>query len=215
MGGGKTSDARDAIVGQHLSLAVAAHLARVQLLSDPLARYDAQHIIEMVQAVAAALIHVAPLHVGDAVGGARRELTVAELDGATVGQGGTLLVLKDGRMLSGVTIRRGDLRQAIVILRSVGVPGLEQRERKPGASRARDQLQTLAQIEALVRQPAAAAQVNALLVTLAREATKGRVTNLAMQLMRALQQSNDDLVVLTLAQLRTALHAEDERTREG
>ena len=215
MGGGKTQELRDAIVGQHMSLAVAAHLARVQLVSDPLARYDAEHIIEMVEIVAGALVKVAPLYVSAGIGGEPRELAAHELEGAAVGQGGTLLVLKDGRLLSSVSIKRGDLRQAIAVLRSGGVPGLEQRARKPVAARPENQLQSLARIEELVREPLASQEVNSLLVALARQAADGRVANLAMQLMSALQQSRDDDVVVTLAQLRTALHAQAEKTRPG
>jgi len=215
MGGGKTQGLRDAILGQHLSLTVAAHLARVQLVSNPLARYDAEHIIQMVELVAGALVKVAPLYVSGEAGATPREIRAAELEGATVGQGGALLVLKDGRMLSGISIKRGDLRHAIAVLRSVGVPGLEQRERKPALAPSPDPLQMLERIEALTRQAGPPRELNALLATLARHAADERVANLALQLMSALHESNDDRVVLALAQLRTVLNAQAQRAKQG
>ena len=41
----------DSIMGQHLALSVAAHLARTQLVSDPLAFSDAQHLSDMLDLV--------------------------------------------------------------------------------------------------------------------------------------------------------------------
>jgi hypothetical protein len=50
----------EAISGEHLSLVVAGHLARTQLVADPLARYDGDHLMQMVEAGARALTRVGP-----------------------------------------------------------------------------------------------------------------------------------------------------------
>src|SRR5688500_8345984 len=120
----KTRELVESSLGQHLALSVAAHLARTQLVPDPLGAYDGQHITEMVDVVGNALARVAPLYVQDPKQGSARELTPLELDGAAVRRAATLLVLRDGRTLSSVSMKRADLRQAIAILKAVGIPGL-------------------------------------------------------------------------------------------
>ena len=54
----------ESIEGQHLNLCVAAHLGRTQLVANPLTRYDTEHLMEMVEAVARALAKVATYLVG-------------------------------------------------------------------------------------------------------------------------------------------------------
>src|SRR5687768_6703928 len=120
----KTQHLTDSIIGQHLALSVAAHLARTQLVSDPLAIYDSQHLTDMIDIVAAAIAKVAPLYVQDPGSGTLRQLTESELEGATVKRSATNLVLRDGRTLSSVSLKRVDLRQAIAILKAVGIPEL-------------------------------------------------------------------------------------------
>jgi hypothetical protein len=97
---------REDIVGQQLGLALAAHLARTQLLPDPTRVYDGQHLSEMLNVIAVALARTAPMYVMDAVIGEPRPLAPGELDGAAAKASATLLVLKDGRDLAGVSIRR-------------------------------------------------------------------------------------------------------------
>lgn len=119
---GRRSNAFDgAISGRLLALGVAAHLARSQLVPDPLKPYDAQHLAESLDAVARALARVAPLYLLDARNGTTRELAASELEGASVTQGGNRVLLRDGSTLSDVCIRRADLRQAIALLRTVGI----------------------------------------------------------------------------------------------
>ncbi|HEX5767811.1 MAG TPA: hypothetical protein VFX94_06215, partial [Burkholderiales bacterium] len=120
----KTQQLTDSILGQHLALSVAAHLARTQLVPEPLAVYDSEHLSEMIDVVARALVRVAPLYVRDAGSGEPRELTAFELEGALIARAATLLTLKDGRSFSSASIKRADLRQAIVILKAVGVDEL-------------------------------------------------------------------------------------------
>lgn len=126
-GMGRKSKAQQLVassLGQHLALSVAAHLARTQLVPDPLNTYDGQHLAEMLDVVGNALARVAPLYVQDAKSGSARELTPAELEGASVQHSAIVLVLKDGRTLSSVSMKRADLRQAIAILKALSIPGL-------------------------------------------------------------------------------------------
>ena len=205
--------------GQHLALSVAAHLARSQLVPDPLNVYDAQHLVEVLDAVGNALARVAPLYLQDTQAGAPRQLMESELQGARVKRSATILILSDGRSLSGVSIKRADLRQAIAILKAVGIHELAPRQ-KPGPSEApapdrRAELRaSLAEIEALLRLPLVPAQVeraNRLIVVLARNAPDGRVPNIAMRLMSTLHEMRDDktsgegLIPVILARLRAAL----------
>ena len=195
----KTQQLTDSIQGQHLALSVAAHLARTQLVPEPLAVYDSQHLSETVDIVARALAKVAPLYVRDPGSGQPRELAAAELEGAAISRGATLLSLRDGRSFSSVSIRRADLRQAIAILKAVGIEELTPR-RKPEAppradprDRAAEIRSRVAEIEALLRPPLLPGQVeraNRLIVTTARQAPDGRVANLAMRLMSVVQESN-------------------------
>lgn len=106
-------------LGQHLALALAAHLARGEL--DPPAEHDARQIADALNRVGWALARVLPLYVREAPGAQPRELTPAELEGAAVLQGAGVVLLKNGRKLSRVTIKRADLRQAVAILKRVGV----------------------------------------------------------------------------------------------
>jgi hypothetical protein len=104
----------------HVPLAVAAHLARAQLVPDPGKVYDAQHLSEMLNVLALALARSAPLYLPDPGGAEGRRLSVFELQGATAQRSASVLVLRDGRELAGVTMRREDLRSAIAALKALG-----------------------------------------------------------------------------------------------
>src|SRR5918993_1067925 len=67
----KTLQLTEGIAGQHLALSVAAHLARSQLLPDPLKVYDGQHLTDTLNVVGLALARTAPLHVIDPAAGDR------------------------------------------------------------------------------------------------------------------------------------------------
>lgn len=217
----KTDKLSNDIAGQYLSLAVAAHLARTQLVADPLTVYDPQHLGEMLNVVAQALARTAPLQITDAASGEKRALSAADLEGAVAKRGATALLLKDGRTLTGVSVRRSDLRQAIAVLKAVGIPefapacaaGVPQ----PGANgnggieplRAR-----FAEVDRLLTPPLLPAQVEqakAAAVWIARHAPHGRVANLAMQLMSSLHETRGTEEIpggfrMALARLRAALH---------
>lgn len=222
MGRHKAKQLTDGILGQHLALSVAAGLARTQLVPDPLMAYDALHITETLNLVGGALARVAPLYVRDTKAGAVRELSQDELQGAEVRRGALLLVLKDGRTLSSVSIKRADLRQAIAVLKTVGIPELRLPLPKetPAASPEPPALAgQLTELEALLHAPLIAPQVekaNAIAVGIARQAREGRIANLAMQLVSAVHEAKSDpapdgeRLQLALAKLRGAL--EEQRT---
>jgi hypothetical protein len=213
----KTQQLTSSVLGQHLALAVAAHLARTQLIPDPLTVYDGQHMSEMVNAVANALARVAPLYVQVSGIGPPRELTPAELEGAAAQRSATVLALKDGRTLSSVSIKRADLRQAIAILKALGIPGLTPRPPKEQPAPKADGPQIgaqLAELELLLSPPLIPPQVDkavTLAVAIARHARQGRVANLAMQLVSAVHEARSQglaetqRVSLAIARLRAAV----------
>ncbi len=216
-------------LGQHLALGLAAHLARSELVPDPPVGHDALQIADTLNRVGWALARVAPLDVHEAPGAEPRELAPAELEGAAVLQGATLVLLKNGRKLSRVTIKRADLRQAIAILKGVGahrIAGhLPKAPPAPPAIAPRDALAVLAgrvtELEALLRPPYAPGPLeiaNRLVTSIARDAADGRIANRAMQLISALHESRSDVqlpggVPLALARLRLAL--EETRGRQA
>lgn len=214
----KTQQLAEGIAGQHVSLAVAAHLARTQLVPDPLKPYDGQHLSEMLDVMARALARTAALHQIDAQTGLTRELTPAELEGAAPKRGATVLVLKDGRTLSGVSVKRADLRQAIALLKAIGLPELPPppppTHKAPSDDGNGEALRArLAEIEGLLKAPLLPAQVDrakAHAVWIARHAPQGRIANLAMQLMSALHESRGTEDIpggfrMALARLRAAM----------
>ena len=215
----KADKLTDSISGQYLSLAVAAHLARTQLVPDPLKLYDSQHLGDMLNVVAQALARTAPLQITEAASGEKRALGALELEGALAKRGATVLVTKDGRTLTGVSIRRSDLRQAIAILKAVGIPELATAPQAAPKGNGNDHggVEALharfAEVDRLLTPPLLPAQVEqakAAAVWIARHAHQGRVANLAMQLMSALQETRGTEEIpggfrMALARLRAAL----------
>jgi len=209
----------DNLSGQYLSLAVAAHLARTQLIPDPRKVCDAEHLNEMLNVVAQAIARTATLQITEAPGGEKRALSSLELEGASAKRSATMLVLKDGRTLTSVSIRRSDLRQAIAILKAVGLPELAPAAPPAAAQPANGNgngsaLQArFAEVEKLLMPPLLPAQVDrakAAAVWIARHAPQGRVANLAMQLMSALHEPRgvDEIpggFRMALARLRAAI----------
>jgi len=208
--------------GQHLALVVAAQLARTQLFGDAPNGDSAAAIEEAVGAIAAALARVAPLYVQDGDPGVRRQLAEAELEGSQVLRRPVRLVLKDGRALSSVSIKRVDLRQAIAVLRATGIPELGAAARNGESEQAapRDRVtplrEQLEEIERLLHPPLLPQQTqraNKLAIALARSAPDGRISNLAMRLMSALHDAGSDGsadgVPMIMARLRAAV---DEAT---
>lgn len=213
-----THRATETIAGQHLALSVAAHLARSQLVPDPLSAYDGRHLLDVLDAVGSAICRVAQLYVLDAKSGQRRDLSPTELEGAKTKSGATIVVLRDGQALSGVSVKRTDLRQAIAILRAVGIAELHgatqfadhNPEVTAQPSRALEELRVqMAELEALLDSPllpAQAEQANGITIAMARHAPDGRIANLAMQLMSAVHEGrrsgDEQNVRVMLARLR-------------
>lgn len=210
----------DGLRSQHIALSVAAGLARTQLISEPGKVYDAQHLSDSLNLVAHGLAKVAQLYAASG-SEAPRALAPGELEGAQIRCGATLLVLKDGRTLSGVSMKRADLRQAVAILKTIGLqdiapPGPPAAPAAPAAERL-DPRAALDEIERLLGAPLVAPQVkraNTLAVSLARSAPQGRIANLAMQLVSAVHEAQSEhapdaeRVKLALARLRDALDSE-------
>lgn len=211
----------DDLRSQHIALSVAAGLARTQLIPQPHKAYDAQHLSDSLNLVARGLAKVAQLYVA-IPGEPPRALTPDEVEGAQIQRGATVLVLKDGRKLSAVSMKRADLRQAVAILKTIGVQEFAQGPAPAAATldpqpEVVDPLVQLAEIERLLSVPLVAPQVkraNTLAVALARSAPQGRIANLAMQLVSAVheaqsEQTQDiDRLKLALARLRDALDSE-------
>lgn len=218
----RTNPLAEAIARQHLALSVAAHLARTQLVPDPTRIYDLQHLSEMLNVVAASLARTAPLYVFDAPSGEPRQLTPEELEGASAKRSANQLVLKNGRALSGVSIRRADLRQAISALKASGLPEIVSQVAVPAAPNPRPKIELdpgallarLGEIERWLAPPLLPAQIEqakSAALFIARHAPHGRVANLAMQLMSALHEPRDAEdeapggYRMALARLRAAL----------
>jgi hypothetical protein len=167
------------------------------------------------------LARTARLYVVEMNGAQPRELTQTELDGARAKNGATLIILKDGRTLSSVSIKRSDLQEAIAILKAVGIaelatpqPSQENVKAQDGPASAQiEELRArLTEIEALLAFPLLPAQVeraNIVAISLARGAPNGRISNLTMHLVSAVHEArrgeNEDNVRMMLARLRAAV----------
>jgi hypothetical protein len=107
---------------QHVGLAAAAAIACHQLLPYQRSYYDIEHFNDLLTLAAYALARLAPIYVtGD--DGARRALSDSEQNGALIQRGATVVLLADGRAFTQASVQRGDLRDAIAILKSTGWKG--------------------------------------------------------------------------------------------
>ena len=211
----KTTRLAQGIRNQHMAMSVAAGLARAQLVPNPVGVYDARHLSDMLEVMAAAIARVAPIHAMNARTGEFRQLSTEELAAATFRHGATLLVLKDGTTISSVTITRGDLRHAVAVLKTIGFRGETQPETPAAGPTALAGLaQPVAEIEELLRLPLSALhvdKVNRLAMEIVRAARSGPVVNHAMQLISALHharvsgQSGSDAVTAALHRLQQAV----------
>jgi hypothetical protein len=106
-------------LNEHLPLAVAAAITYHHLTAPQRPQfYDGEHLSEVLTRVAQALVQVARVYVLDEATQERRLLTEGEQ--AEVRRGATVVLLPDGRRLTEVSIRRHDLRDAIVALKAKG-----------------------------------------------------------------------------------------------
>jgi hypothetical protein len=214
----------DDLRSQHIALSVAAGLARTQLIPDPTRVYDSQHLSESLNHVARGLAKVAQLYVA-VPGEPPRPLAPIEIEDAHIQRGATLVVLKDGRKLSAVSMKRADLRQAVAILKTIGIQEFAAQTSPPAAPESAterlDPLVQLGEIERLLTVPLVAPQVsraNSLAVALARSAPQGRIANLAMQLVSAVHEAQNEQtqdagrLTMALARLRDALEHEQNQS---
>ena len=208
--------------GEHIGLSLAANLARSQLCPSNSQNAGGKPYAQLLDIVANALAQVAPLYILDTLTGDARELSAAELEGANVRSGATLLALKDGRVLTTVSMRRVDLAKAIRVLEAIGLPQLPrppQKQLPAEPVRARiSPLEVLEQLESMLAAgdaPTDLRKANSLAVLIARHAGRGPVVNLAMQLVTAIAHGDpaSGQIPSTLAQLRAAL--QEQGTEPG
>lgn len=189
----KTTRLAEGIRNQHVAMSVAAGLARAQLVANPVGVYDARQLSEMLEVMAAAIARVAPIHVMNARTGEVRRLTEEDLEGASFARGATALVLKDGTAIAGVSITRGDLRHAVVVLKTIGFQAeaeADKSDREPARAENVDAL--VAEIEQLLLLPFTPEyidKVNRLTMKIVRAARTGPIVNHAMQLISALHHA--------------------------
>jgi hypothetical protein len=214
----KTTRLAEGIRNQHVAMSVAAGLARAQLVPNPVGVYDARHLSETLEFMAAAIARVTPIHALNARTGEVRRLTDDELDGARFERGATALVLKDGTIIAGVSITRGDLRHAVAVLKTIGFQA-EAEADKPGAepARAENVDALVADIEGLLRLPFTPEdidKVNRLTMKIVRAARTGSIVNHAMQLISTLHharvnmEKHSNAVDAALAALQRSIESE-------
>lgn len=189
----KTTRLAEGIRNQHVAMSVAAGIARAQLVPNPVGVYDARHLSEMLEVMAAAIARVAPIHATNARTGEVRRLTEEDLEGASFARGATTLVLKDGTTIAGVSITRGDLRHAVVVLKTIGFQAEADADKPdPEPARAENVDALVAEIEQLLLLPLTPEyidKVNRLTMKIVRAARTGPIVNHAMQLISALHHA--------------------------
>lgn len=183
----KKAELTDSPVGQHVAFPVAVRLASFELAEDP--RHPSPTTLNR---IGRALARVVPVYLQRRGAARPRALSQGELEGSEVMHSATVLLLKDGRSLSSVSIRRRDLKRGIAVLRTLGI-------QEPGRERARksedapgELLAKVAEIEKLVRPPLLPSQmdrVSVLAVGIARSAPDGGTAHLAMRLLSALHDA--------------------------
>jgi hypothetical protein len=102
---------------QHLALPVAAALTYHQIMGrapDPTNGFV--DFDRLLNDVAHAITNVVPIYAPD--GESWRQLLPAELMNAQFRRGATVLILADDAELRGLTVRRGDMNEAVAVLRS-------------------------------------------------------------------------------------------------
>lgn len=123
-------------------------------------------------------------------------------------------------------MKRADLRQAIGILKTIGLPELASRapeapEARPEPDRFTLLAAQVAEVEKMLRPPLLPEQFEKctrLLVAVARQAPDGRIANTAMNLMTAVERArsdggHDSEIPALMARLRAALEDTEVRGR--
>jgi len=183
----RKGESSDKLVGQHVALPVAVRLASVVLSEE--ARHPSASTLNV---VGNALTRLVPVYLQRRGSARPRALSEGELEGSEVMHSATVLLLKDGRSLSSVSIRRRDLKRGIALLKTVGIAELgKARPRKP-ESPAAELVAKVDEIEKLIRPPLLPSQmdrVSVLAVGIARSAPDGSTAHLAMRLLSALHDA--------------------------
>ena len=206
----KKDEWTDNPVGQHVALPVAVRLASSELTEE--ARHPTPGTLDL---IGNALTRLVPVYMRRRGAARPRPLSEGELEGAAVMHSATVLLLKDGRSLSAVSIRRRDLKRGIAVLRTLGIAGIA-RERASKPHNANQELSAkVAEIEKLIRPPLLPSQmdrVSVLAVGIARGAPDGGTAHLAMRLLSALhdarkagEAADTHPIEAILARLREAL----------
>jgi hypothetical protein len=102
---------------EHLPLAVAAAQTYYQVVGATPRQKSIAHLDRILNTVAHAITNVAPLYVRD--GDTQRQVSPLELLQSRFTRGATVLTLKDGVELRGITVRRIDVREAVTVLKAV------------------------------------------------------------------------------------------------
>ena len=214
----KTTRLAEGIRNQHVAMSVAAGIARAQLVPNPVGVYDARHLSEMLEVMAAAIARVAPIHAMNARTGEVRRLTEEDLEGASFARGATALVMKDGTTIAGVSITRGDLRHAVVVLKTIGFQAEADADKPdPEPARAENVDALVAEIEQLLLLPFTPEyidKVNRLTMKIVRAARTGPIVHHAMQLISALHharvkvEKHSSAVDAALAALQRAIESQ-------
>jgi len=99
---------------EHVALPVAAAQAYYQIVGRTPEDKTVGNLDRVLNRVAHAITNVVAVHVPDGAGS--RQLLPIELMQSEFRRGATVLVLRDGTELRSLTVRRGDVREAISVL---------------------------------------------------------------------------------------------------
>jgi hypothetical protein len=102
---------------EHLPISVAAAQTYYQVVGEVPRQKSIGHLDQILNSVAHAITNVAPVYVADGRG--QRQIQPIELLNSCFTRGATVLRLRDGAELRGITVRRIDVREAVVVLRAV------------------------------------------------------------------------------------------------
>ena len=86
--------------------------------------YDLEHFNACLNLMASALAHLAPVFATDQTTGHPYMVDELKVADGRFQRGATVLVLSDGSRLTGLSIRRTDVREAFLILKTTGLDGL-------------------------------------------------------------------------------------------
>ncbi len=107
--------------GEHLSLATAAAVVYHHIMGTASQTGSPEDLIELLDRVASAIANVAPIYTSDRAAGTPRQLAPIELIHCRFEGGATVVKTSFGLEYRNLTIRRGDMRSAITILKGARI----------------------------------------------------------------------------------------------